>query len=158
MTNLKTSLKVLILVFTSFLLNSCTKNENLVPPDLIGNWKVISFDDNVTLTKVFKTGTNTWPDYNNGDNTMNFSKSSSTSGEISGRNVTNTFIGKYEISPDNIIVIKDGIWTLINEPEWGRLFHSIASAEAYELIGDKLVIYYNLKKNSISLEKINVQL
>jgi hypothetical protein len=152
---LRTTLNVLFFC-TLFLLNSCTKSENLIPPDLIGNWKVVSFDDNVNLTKVFKSSINTWPDFNNGDNTVNFSKSSSTSGEINGINVTNSFTGNFEISSGNKIVIKDGIWTLINEPEWGTLFRSIALAESYELTGNNLIIFYNQKKNSISLIKISI--
>jgi hypothetical protein len=123
---------------------------------LIGNWKVVSFDDNVNLTQVFKSSTNTWPDFNNGDNTVNFSKSSSTSGEISGINVTNSFTGNFEISSGNKIVIKEGIWTLINEPEWGTLFRSIGLAESYELTGNNLIIFYNQKKNSISLIKTSI--
>jgi hypothetical protein len=152
---LRTTINVLFLC-TLFLLNSCTKSENLIPPDLIGNWKVVSFDDNVNLTQVFKSSTNTWPDFNNGDNTVNFSKSSSTSGEISGINVTNSFTGNFEISSGNKIVIKEGIWTLINEPEWGTLFRSIGLAESYELTGNNLIIFYNQKKNSISLIKTSI--
>lgn len=148
------SLKLFFLLFAPYLLSSCTKNENLIPSDLIGDWIVISFDDNVALTKVYKTSNNTWPDFNNGDNTVSFSKSSSTDGNISGISVTNTFTAKYEISAGNKIILKDGIWTLINEPEWGRLFHSISSAETFEVSRDNLVIFYNQKKNSITLERI----
>jgi hypothetical protein len=150
------SLKVLFLVLAPYLLSSCTKNENLIPSDLIGDWKVISFDDNVALTKVYKTNNNTWPDFNNGDNTISFNKSSSTTGDISGRNVTNTFTAKYEISTDNKIAVKDGIWTEINEPEWGRMFHSISSVETFEVSGDNLIIFYNQKKNSITLGRVKI--
>lgn len=150
------SSKVLFLLFDCYLLCSCTKNENLILSDLIGDWKVISFDDNVALTKVYKTINTTWPDFNNGDNTVSFSKSSSTSGDISGINVTNSFTAKYEISPNNKIVLKDGIWTKINEPEWGRLFHSISSADTFEVSGDDLIIFYNQKKNSITLERVKI--
>ena len=41
---------------------------------MIGSWKVVSFDDNVNSTKILKTDTNTWLEFNNGDNTMSFSK------------------------------------------------------------------------------------
>jgi hypothetical protein len=150
------SSKVLFLLFACYLLSSCTKNENPVPSDLIGDWKVISFDDNVAMTKVYKTSNNTWPDFNNGDITASFSKSSSTSGDISGRNVTNSFTAKYDILSDNRIVIKDGLWTMINEPEWGRMFHSISSAETFEVSGDILIIFYNQKKNSITLERVKI--
>jgi hypothetical protein len=150
------SLKILFLVLTPYLFSNCTKNENPIPSDLIGDWKVISFDDNVAMTKVYKTSNNTWPDFNNGDNTASFSKSSLTSGDISGRNVTNSFTAKYEISPGNKIVLTDGFWTEINEPVWGRLFHSISSAETFEVYGDNLIIFYNQKKNSITLERVKI--
>jgi len=156
MTNLTTTLKVLFISFATLLLSSCTKKENPIPPDLIGNWKVVSFDDNATLTKVIKTDTNTWTQFNNGDITVNFIGTSSTIGEISGRNVTNSFSGKFEISSNSKIVVNKLLWTEIGEPIWGQLFHSIESAETYELIGDNLVIYYNQKKNSITLIKTDI--
>jgi hypothetical protein len=105
------------------------------------------------LTKVIKTDTNTWTQFNNGDITVNFIGTSSTIGEISGRNVTNSFSGKFEISSNSKIVVNKLLWTEIGEPTWGQLFHSIESAETYELTGDNLVIYYNQKKNSITLIK-----
>jgi hypothetical protein len=148
------SLKVLFLVLAPYLLSSCSKNENLIPSDLNGDWKVISFDDNVTLTKVYKTSDNTWPDFNNGDITMNLNISSSTLGDISGRNVTNSFSGRFEISSNSNIVVNNLLWTEIGEPTWGQLFHSIESAETYELKGINLVIFYNQKKNSITLERL----
>jgi hypothetical protein len=156
MTNLVKTLKVLFLVLTPYLLSNCTKNENQIPPEINGDWKVISFDDNVALTKVYKTSNNTWPDFNNGDITMNLNISSSTVGDISGRNVTNSFSGKFEISSDSKIVVNKLLWTLIGEPTWGQLFHSIESAETYELTGNNLVIYYNQKKNSITLERFGI--
>ncbi|MGE5458026.1 MAG: hypothetical protein ACM3RX_06705 [Methanococcaceae archaeon] len=120
---------------------------------MIGSWKVASFDDNVNSTKIVKTVTNTWLDFNNGDNTMIFSNPTSTGGDVSVRNVTNGFVGKFIIAPDNTIDIKNGPWTDLGEPEWGRLFHSIEYAETYELSRDTLVIFYNQKKNSITLIK-----
>lgn len=154
MTNLPTTFRVLFLFFATFLFNSCTKNENPIPLDLAGNWKVISFDDNVTLIRIIKTETNTWTQFNNGDITVNIIGTSPTMGEISGRNVTNSFSGEFEISSNSKIVINKLLWTTIGEPEWGQLFHSIESAETYELTGDNLVIFYNQRKNSITLEKI----
>jgi len=156
MTNLMKCLKILFIVLAPYLISSCTKNENLIPSDLNGDWKVISFDDNVALTKVYKTNNNTWPDFNNGDITMNLNNSSSTVGDISGRNVTNSFSGKFEISSNSKIVVNKLLWTEIGEPTWGQLFHSIESAETYELTGNNLVIFYNQKKNSITLERIEI--
>jgi hypothetical protein len=156
MNNLTTTLKALLLIFVIYHFSGCTKNENVVPPNMIGSWKVVSFDDNVNSTKILKTDTNTWIEFNNGDNTMSFSKPTSTGGDVSVKNVTNGFVGKFVISPDNKIVIKDGVWTDINEPEWGRLFRSIVLAETYELSGDNLVIFYNQKENSITLVKTSI--
>jgi len=156
MTNLTKTLKVLSLFFAAFLFSSCTKNENLVPPDMIGSWKVVSFDDNVNSTKIVKTDTNTWLEFNNGDNTMRFSNPTFTGGDVSVRNVTNGFVGKFIISAGNKIEIENGPWTTIGEPEWGQLFHTIESAETYELNRDTLIIFYNQKKNSITLIKTDI--
>jgi hypothetical protein len=147
--------KILFFCLVVLALAGCIKNEEMIPPELLGNWKVISFDDNVSLTKIIKTSTNTWPDFNNGDNTLSFNKLSSTSGEVYGKNVTNTFTGTFEIYPGNKIVIKNGIWTLINEPEWGSLFRSsLKSTMTFELTGNILLLFYNQKKNSITFERI----
>jgi len=145
-------------IFVSFIIilsSGCNKDDNIIPHGLTTTWKVISFDDNITMIKIYKTDTNTWPQFNNGDITVSFTKSGPSSGEISGRNVTNGFSGQYEISPVNKIVIRKLLWTTIGEPTWGQLFHSIESAESYKLDGDNLVIYYNQNKNSITLEKVN---
>jgi hypothetical protein len=138
------------------LLSGCTKKVNPLPLDLTGNWKVISFDDNETFKKVIKTDTNTWTQFNNGDNTVNFIGTGSTIGEITGRNVTNSFSGNFEIGSNSNIVINKLLWTKIGEPAWGQLFHSIESAENYELTGDNLVIFYNQKKNSITLIRTDI--
>jgi hypothetical protein len=143
---------ILFLAVTCCLL-SCSKNGNLIQSELNGNWKVISFDDNISMTRVFKTSENTWPEYNNGENTICFNKTNQATGDISGKNVTNTFNGLYEISTENKITVKDVGWTKINEPEWGRLFHTISSAEEYEITGSILRIFYNQKKNSITFIK-----
>ena len=58
MTNMTTEFKVLFLIFAIFVLGSCSKNDTL-PSNMIGNWKVISFNDNVTSTQVIKTVSNT---------------------------------------------------------------------------------------------------
>ena len=67
--------------------------------------------------------------------------------------MTNIFSCDYVIDSKGGIGISNGIWTEINEPEWGRLFHSIALAETYEIKNGQLVILYNQKKNSIILER-----
>jgi hypothetical protein len=156
MTNLSTALKVLLLFFTTILLGSCAEKESPQPADLSGNWKVISFDDNITLTKVIKTDSNTWTQFNNGDNTVSFIGTDSAVGEITGRNVTNSFSGHFEISADSKIVLNNLVWTKVGEPIWAQLFHSIESAENYKFIGDNLVIYYNQMKNSITLIRTDI--
>lgn len=122
--------------------------------DLTGNWKVVSFENYATSTKITKTKDNTWTQFNNGDITVNFTKSDLTEGIISGRKVTNSFSGNYKIASNGVIVISNVIQTEINEPVWGRLFDSIVDAETYEIRNDQLIIFYNHKKNSITLEKI----
>ena len=152
-----TTLKMLTLVFSLSSIIGCTKNENVIPNDLLGNWKVISFDDNVSMTKIFKTSSNTWSNFNNGDNTVTFQKAGSKTVEMSGINVTNTFTGYFDISPGDKINMKDGgLWTFVGEPEWGSLFRSIGSSESFELSGDNLVIFYNQKNNSISLVRSTI--
>lgn len=122
---------------------------------MTGNWKVISFENYETSTKVTKTKDNTWTQFNNGDNTVSFVASNSTSGVISGRNVTNSFSADYTIDQNGKISLSGGgIWTMINEPEWGRLFHSFSAAESYEIRNGYLIIFCNEKKNSITFERI----
>jgi hypothetical protein len=154
MTNQRVTLISAILFLFSILLGSCAKKENSISQDLDGKWKVISFDDNVNQTKITKTDTNTWPQFNNGENTISFHASNSCDGDVFGRNVTNSFSGKFERVSDSIL-IKELIWTEIGEPIWGQLFHSIESSETFEILGDKLIIYYNHKSNSITLLKLD---
>lgn len=145
--------KAISLIIITFLICGCDKDEEVLTYELTGDWKVISFEDYTTSTKITKTEDNTWTQFNAGDNTVSFIKSDSTSGIISGRNVTNSFSGNYMIDLKGGIVISGGIWTMINEPEWGRLFHSIINAETYEIRNGRLIIYYNHKKNSITFER-----
>ncbi len=100
-----------------------------------------------------KTSENTWTQYNNGDITVSFTNSSLSNGVASGKNVTNSFSSDYVIDTKGGIVISNGIWTEINEPEWGRLFHAIELAETFEIKNGQLVIFYNQKNNSIILER-----
>jgi len=143
--------RIYILTLVVITFYSCNKSEEIQNHDLTGNWKVISFENYETDTIITKTETNTWSQFNNGDITVNFKTSNSISGLISGRNVTNTFSGNYTIDKEGGIAINNVIWTEIGEPEWARLFHSILLAAEYEINDDLLILYYNQKKNSITL-------
>ena len=102
---------------------------------------------------ITKSEDNTWTQFNAGDNTISFIKSNSTNGVIYGINVTNSFSANYTIDQKGKIDINDGIWTMINEPEWGKLFHSIVNAETYEIKSGRLIIFHNQKRNSMTLER-----
>jgi len=84
---------------------------------------------------------------------VNFVPSSPIGGIIEGVNVTNSFRGNYAIDQNGNILITNVIWTERGEPEWGYLFHSIEEAENYEIKADRLIIFYNQKKNSITLQR-----
>jgi len=146
--------KMILLAIVALFINACDKDEDIISYDLTGDWKVISFENYATSTKIVKTEANTWSQFNNGDNTVSFIASNPTSGVISGRNVTNSFSASYTIDAKGKIVLSGGgIWTKINEPEWGKLFHSISDAESYEIRNGHLIIYYNQRKNGITLER-----
>lgn len=134
---------------------SCEKDKIEDPlvftSEISGSWKVISFEDYVTSTKTIKTIDNTW-ECCKGDNTANFTMSNSTEGIVEGYNVTNTFHGNFVIDLKGRIFIYNVIWTMVGEPEWGNMFHSIQDAERYEIKNDQLIIYYNQNKNSITLQ------
>ena len=140
------------LIFTVFLLSSCSKEET-TNNELDGNWVVVSFEDYPTSTSITKTEENTWYDYNNGDITVNLSFSENGSGMINGKNVTNTFKGDFEVQSDKQLTTDNFAWTNVAEPEWGQLFHVILLAESYEIVDHQLVIYYNNKENAIVLER-----
>ena len=141
--------------FSIIFITACNKDESAISSDLAGNWKVISFEDYENSTKVTKTNDNTWPQINNGDNTLNFTPSNATSGIGSGRAVTNSFSFDYKIDKKGKISLNGvGITTMMGEPEWGSLFHSISEAESYEIRNGYLIIFYNKKKNSITLERV----
>lgn len=144
--------KVILLLITTLFIGGCDKDEDVVTYDLTGNWKVVSFEDYAPSTKITKTDDNTWTQFNAGDNTVSFTKSDLTSGVINGINVTNSFSENYVIDLKGGIVISGGIWTDVGEPKWGRLFRSIVNAETYEIRNGRLVIFYNQKKSSITLE------
>ena len=143
---------ILLATFALFF-NACDKDEAVLTYDITGDWKVISFEDYETSTIITKTEDNTWSQFNNGDITVNFTEYDLTNGIISGIKVTNSFSGNYKIGPNGVITISDILQTLINEPEWGRLFDSIVEAETYEVRNGRLIIFYNQRKNSITLER-----
>ncbi len=132
----------------------CQK-EDLITYDITGNWKVIAFKNYEASATITKTKDNTWSQFNNGDITVSFIEIDDTSGHISGRNVTNSFFGNYLTDKQGAFTVSDCFWTEINEPEWGRLFHSITKAETYELRNGKLIIFCNQRKISITLEKVD---
>ena len=111
----KTSLsniKIILLLTAVFLINGCSK-EN-VTYDLTGNWRVLSFDDYVTATKIIKTPDITWLSSNNGDITIGFIETTSGKGDIKGIRVTNRFEGNYTLGGKGEIQIADIISTHIN--------------------------------------------
>jgi hypothetical protein len=156
MNTLQNSLMKVATLIPMLLIMSCEKDKNEKPAvftsDISGNWKVISFDDYETSTKTIKTIDNTW-ECCKGDNTSSFTLSNSASGIVEGYNVTNSFHGNFAIDQRGRIFIYDLIWTMKGEPEWGYMFHSIEAAETYEVKNDKLIIYYNQKRNSITLQR-----
>ena len=139
-------------IFLAFLLVSCSKEEP-VNNDIEGQWTVVSFENFETSTSITKTEENTWMDYNNGDVTVNFSLTDNSTGEISGKKVTNNYSGIFKIGTDKKLTVSNIFGTEIGEPEWSRMFHSILLAESYEVKGNLLTIFYNNEKNGIVLEK-----
>ncbi len=155
MKNLSYLPKFVLVAIVAFCIIACDKDEIEVKYDITGDWKVISFEDYENSTVVTKTEDNTWSQFNNGDNTVSFISSNETSGIVSGQNVTNTFSTNYTIDKKGGISFSGGIWTMINEPEWGKLFHSISEAETYEIKNGLLIIFTTNKKKSITLEKMD---
>ena len=141
------------LFLSIFLLHSCSKEE-IGPRTIEGNWIVTSYEDYETATSITKTEENTWSDSNNGDVTVRFSFTKEMEGEISGINVTNIFNGGFLLKSDRRITIGPLITTRVGEPEWAAMFHSITLAESYEVDENRLIIFYNNKKNAIVLERI----
>lgn len=154
MKNLSYVLKLVVITVVALFINACDKDDVKIKYDITGNWKVISYEDYQTSTVITKTEENTWSQDNNGDVTVNFVETDLTSGVISGRKVTNSFSGNYRIDNKGRMTISNFSQTRINEPEWGGLFDSIRDAESYEVRGNRLIIYCNQKKNSITLESL----
>jgi hypothetical protein len=160
---------LLIFISSTQLILACNKNDITVIDneidelvieevgvsyDLTGDWKVIAFEDYETSIVITKTDSNTWGWSNNGDNTISFNPLTDTSGTVLGKFVTNTFNSNYQIDLQGGIEYNGGVVTLVPEPEWGQLFHSIFEVESYEIINEQLIAYYNQKNNSITLERI----
>ena len=147
-------IKIFLLSILTTIMISCNNEKDIQTYDFSGTWKVISFVDLEASTKILKAENNTWSQFNNGDNTISFTKLDSTNGHVSGRNVTNSFSGEFTTDSIGKISISKLIWTEVNEPEWGILFHTISKAELYEIKNNILTIFYNEKKNFITLERI----
>lgn len=144
----------LIVLATTMLvsINSCT-TEDEINYDLVGDWKVVSYEDYETHTKITKTKENTWYNFNNGDIRISFSSEDTAKGKFSGVSVTNHFFGEYTTYSEGEIEIESFFATLMNEPEWTDNFQNIIYAESYEIRNGRLIIYYNQKKNSITFIK-----
>jgi hypothetical protein len=151
--------KMVLMSVSILFINACHNEEHdeetVITSDIVGNWKVISFEDYETSVVITKSIDNTWTQFNNGDITLSFTEKDLTNGIILGRKVTNGFSGKYLITTNREIKISNFIQTMINEPEWGRLFNSIIYAETYEVNNERLIIFYNQGKNSITLERFD---
>lgn len=155
MENLSYLPKLILIIIAVLFIHACSKDEIEVQYDITGNWKVISFENYETSTVITKTDENTWSQFNDGDVTVNFTETDLTSGKISGVKVTNSFSGDYTIDNKGTITISVLYQTFINEPEWGILFDSISNTESYEITGNRMIMYDNQRKNSITLEKLN---
>lgn len=155
MRNLSSLPEMILLAIVVLFIVACDKEKIDVRHNITGDWRVISFEDHETSTVITKTEENTWSQFNNGDITVSFTETDLTSGVISGIKVTNSFSGDYTIDNKGGITISNLFQTLINEPEWGRLFDSIRDAESYELRNRRLVIHCNQRKSSITLERLN---
>ncbi len=147
------SLKNCVLfLLTITLFVGCSKDDDSFSYDLTGSWKVIYFIDEGK--KITKSDQNTWPDSNNGDITALFSQPNlNGEGSIEGITVTNSYTGSYTIVENGKLSIGSVATTLINEPEWTKLF-KITAAQSFEVRNDILLIYYNDKQNTIALERI----
>lgn len=138
----------LLVIILSLSLNSCKKCGNCAPNDIIGSWKVISFFDGKKTIK--KSDKLTWPQFNNGDITANFSTSNSDGkGEVSGITVTNSYTGEYSITGKGEISIGPVTSTLVNEPEWTKYFN-LQEAEKYIIKNSTLTIYYSNNNGSVT--------
>lgn len=146
--------KIILVTMIFCVIGACEKEEANLNYDISGDWKVSSYEDYENFTVITKTSINTWKEFNNGDITVSFIKNDSISGIFTGIKVTNSFSGNYNIGSKGMIHISNIKQTMINEPEWGNLFDSIAKAEMFEVRNDQLRIFYNQRKKSITFEKM----
>ena len=146
--------KTILLIIVIIFINACDKDEESISFDIQGDWKVISFFDNEVHKIIVKTESNSYSQYNNGDITVTFD---TITNRIEGINVTNLFFGYFNANNHGVITTNNLIWTMIYEPEWGSLFHSIEEAETYKVIGENLYIYCNKKKMIINLRRISTK-
>ena len=142
--------EVLIISFALILSNGCSKSEDEISYDLIGNWKVIYYINGDE--KITKTQDNTWPDINNGDITANFTEPDDNEGTISGITVSNQYSGSYTLGERGQIAIGPISTTLINEPEWTDLFH-ISATNTYEIKDSQLFLYTGDRENTIVFDR-----
>ncbi len=141
--------KLVLVLLTVCMIQSCSSDDD-ISYDLVGNWKVIYFMDG--NTKITKSDDNTWPDFNNGDITIQFTEPDSNGkGNISGITVTNSYWGDYTIQNSGKLSIESVGTTHINEPEWTKLFR-ITLSESFEIRNSILLIYY--ENNIIALERV----
>lgn len=148
-------LKAILIASIGYLIVACDKEKPDSSNNLNGDWKVISYENYETSVIITKTTDNTWEQFNNGDVTLKFSSKNLTTGLITGIEVTIGFSCNYIINDKGEIKISNFIQTEINEPEWGNLFDSITHAETFEVNNERLIIFCNKKKNSITLEKLH---
>jgi len=112
--------KIILLTFTFLFMYSCSKDDDNVSYDLVGNWKVIFCVENGK--KITKSDQNTWLDVNNGDITINFEAlDNHGKGTFSGIAVSNTYSGEYLIQKQGEISIGPVITTFINQPDWTNI-------------------------------------
>ena len=154
MKNLTFNIEIILIAIGFLFINACD-SEIDINYNITGDWRVVSYENYETSTVITKTEDNPWDGFNGGDVIVNFTETDLTSGVISGIKVTNSFWGEYTINTKGGITIGDICQTEINEPECGTLFNSITDAETYKVRNDQLIIFYNRKKNSITLEKLN---
>lgn len=119
-----------------------------------GSWKVISYDDFANNTHTYKNSSNTWFSHNNGDVTLILEDIDDTHGELQAVAVSNDVNGKYEFDQYGYVTFYDLITTLVGQPEWADWFANIGHVDSYEQNGSNLVLFYNEKKNGITLTRI----
>ncbi|WP_299674906.1 hypothetical protein [uncultured Tenacibaculum sp.] len=142
---------VSITLFTLLIgLTSCSKDEvnSIQPNEVEGSWKVVYYLENGN--KITKTEKPTWPNVNDGEITLKLTEINE-EGErfASGHTVSNLYNGEYEFK-ENKSISFSVISTLINEPEWTKLYQ-LHKVNRYDIIEGNLILYYD--NVSIVLER-----